>query len=92
METGDEDRNGRQHKGCLFLENPNPDFRIQKKGYESLKLILWVDCSDQIQIRIVENHHLSVFMGKELKKVFLTSSFRTKLGGHKHKIIDRPFN
>ena len=33
---------------------------------------LWVDSSDQIQIRIFEIHNLSVFLGKDSKKVFLT--------------------
>ena len=34
-----------------------------------------MDSSDQIQIRIFEIHNLSVFMGKDLKKVFLTIVF-----------------
>ena len=73
-------------KGAFFWENPNPDFRIQKRifaffwanpktDHESIKSTLWVDFSDQIQIRIFEIHNLSGFLGKDLKKVFLTSGF-----------------
>ena len=65
-------------------ENPNPDFRIQKRilrfwganpktAHESIKSRLRADSSDQIQIRIFEVHNLSVFLGQDLKKVFLTS-------------------
>ena len=39
---------------------------------------LRLDSSDQIQIRISEIHDLSVFLGKDLKKVFLTSSLWKK--------------
>ena len=83
----------------FFLENPNPDFRIQKRIYESksrflnpktdfeffwanpktdhesIKSTLWVDSSDQIQIQIFE---IFVFLGKDLKKVFLTRGFLKK--------------
>ena len=45
---------------------------------ESIKSTLRVDSSDQIQIRIFEIHNLSVFLGKDLKKVFLTSGFSKK--------------
>ena len=39
-----------------------------------------MDFSDQIQIRIFETHHLSAFLGKDPKKVFLRSGFRCKNG------------
>ena len=69
--------------------NPNPDFRIQKRilsffwanpktDHEFIKSTLRVDSSDQIQIQIFEIHNLSVFLGKDLKKVFLTSGFSKK--------------
>ena len=34
--------------------------------------------SDQIQIRIFQIPNLSIFLGKNLKKVFLTSGFSQK--------------
>ena len=43
-------------------------------------MILCVDSSDQIQIRIFEIHNLSVFLGKNLKKIFLTGGFPNKNG------------
>ena len=49
--------------------------------HESIKSTLRVDSSDQIQIRIFEIHNLSVFLGKDLKKVFLTSGFSKKKNG-----------
>ena len=55
----------------VFWANPKTD-------HESIKSTLRVDSSDQIQIRIVEIHNLSVFLGKDLKKVFLTSGFSKK--------------
>ena len=65
------------------------DFRIQKRilrfwganpktDHESIKSTLRVDSSDQIQIQIFEIHNLSVFLEKDLKKVFLTSGFFQK--------------
>ena len=48
--------------------------------HESLKSTLWVDSSDQIQIQIFDIHNLSVLLGKDLKKVFLTSNFPNKNG------------
>ena len=78
--------------GAFFWENLNPDFRIQnwilrlfwanpKTDHESIKSTLWVDSLDQIQIWIFEIHNLNVFLvgGKDLKKVFLTSGFPTKI-------------
>ena len=70
-------------------ENPNPDFRIQKRilrfwganpktDHESIKSRLRADSSDQTQIRIFEIHNLSVFLGLDLKEVFLTSGFSKK--------------
>ena len=56
---------------CVFLANPKTD-------HESIKSTLGVDSSDQIQIRIFEIHNLGVFLGKGLKKVFLTSGFSKK--------------
>ena len=63
-------------------DNPNPDFRIQKRilrflganrrrNHKSIKSTLWVDSSDQIQIRILEINNLSIFWGKGfIKSVF----------------------
>ena len=48
--------------------------------HESIKSTLRVDSSDQIQIRICEIHNLNVFLGKDLKKVFLTSGFPNQNG------------
>ena len=45
-----------------------------------MKSTLWVDSSDQIQIRIFETRNLSVFWGKDLKTVFLSSGFPNKNG------------
>ena len=45
---------------------------------ESIKSTLRVDSSDQIQIQTFEIHKLSVFLGKDLKKVFLRSDFSKK--------------
>ena len=56
---------------CVFWSNPITD-------HESIKSIFRVDSLDQIQIRIFEIHNLSVFLGKDLKKVFSTSSFSKK--------------
>ena len=39
-----------------------------------------MDSSDQIEIRIFEIHNLNVFLGEDLKKVLLTSSFSKKSG------------
>ena len=80
--------------GAFFWENLNPDFQVQnwiflfwganpKTDRESIKSTLWVDSSDQIQIWIFEIQNLSVFLllffGIDLKKVFLTSGFSTKM-------------
>jgi len=51
---------------AFFWANPKTD-------HESIKSTFRVDSSDQMQIRIFEIHNLSVFVGKDLKKVFLTS-------------------
>ena len=48
---------------AFFWANPKTD-------HESIKSTLWVESSDQIQIRIFEIHNLSVFLGKDVKKVF----------------------
>ena len=48
-----------------------------KTDHESIKSTLWVDSSDQIQIRIFETRNLSVFWGKDLKTVFLSSESYT---------------
>ena len=64
--------------------NPKKDFAFvwanPETDHEPLKSTLWVDSSDQIQIQIFEIHNLSVLLGKDLKKVFLTSSFPNKNG------------
>ena len=57
--------------------NPKTDFAFfgtnRKMDHEAIKSTLRMDSSDQIQIRIFEIHNLSVFLGTDLKKVFLTS-------------------
>ena len=62
--------------------NPKTDFEFfwvyLKTDHESRKSTLRVDSSDQIQVRIFEIHNLSVFLGKDLKKIFLTSGFAKK--------------
>ena len=79
-------------KGAFFGENPNPDFQVQKRSFrfwganpktdhELIKSTLRVDSSDQIQIPIFKIHNLSVFLGKDLKKVFLTSGFSKQKNG-----------
>ena len=59
-----------------------------KADHESIKSTFSSDSSDQIQIRIFEIHNLSVFfLGKDLKKVFLTERFfgkKKKNGTHDH--------
>ena len=76
-------------QGAFFGENPNSDFRIQKRilrfgganpktGHQSIKSTLRVDSLDQIQIRIFEIHNLSFFGGKDFKKVLLTGVFSKK--------------
>ena len=64
--------------------NPKKDFAFAwanpETDHEPLKSTLWVDSSDQIQIQIFEIHNLSVLLGKDLKKVFLTSNFPNKNG------------
>ena len=61
-------------KGCVFWE-----IRIRisqsKMDHESLKSTLWVDSSDQIQIRIFEIHNLSVFWGKGFEKSIFDKRF-----------------
>ena len=75
--------------GCVFsgkskygFPNPKTDCEFlgayQKTNHESIKSTLRVDSSDQIQIRIFEIHNLSVVLGKDRKKVFLTSGFSKK--------------
>ena len=80
------------HRNCnrieqaarAFWENPKTDFVFwganPKTNHESM--VLWVDSSDQIQIRIFEIHihNLSVFLGKDVKKIFLTGGFPNKNG------------
>ena len=59
--------------GFCVLGGANP-----KTAHESIKSRLRADSSDQIQIRIFEVHNLSVFLGQDLKKVFLTSGSSKK--------------
>ena len=67
--------------------NPKTDcalFRAAPKmDHETIKSTLWVDYSDRFEIQHFEIHdgeihNLSVFSGKDLKKVFLTSGFLNK--------------
>lgn len=77
-----------------FWENPKTDCSFlganPKKNHESIKstLLQLVDSSDQIHIRIFEARNLSVsvFWGKDLKNVFLTSGYPTKI----HDILTEP--
>ena len=78
------------YQGACFWEksksgfpNPKTDFAFfflanPKTNHESIKSTLRVDSSDQIYIQIFEIQNLSVFLGKDLKKVFLTSGFSKK--------------
>ena len=72
--------------GYVFLEksksgftNPKMNFAFfwanRKTDHESIKSTFRVDSSDQIQIWSFEIHNVSVFLGKDLKKVLLTSGF-----------------
>ena len=45
-----------------------------------MKSTIWVDSSNLIQIRIFEFHSLHCSLGKDLKKVFLTSGFSGRNG------------
>ena len=57
----------------LSLKSP------EGSGYYDIYIyILHLHSSDQIQIRIFEIHNLRVFLGKDLKIVFLTSGFSKK--------------
>ena len=64
----------------FFLVGGGGGGGIPSTDLKSRKSTLWVDFSDQIQIRIFEIHSLNVFGGKDLKKVFLTSGFPNKNG------------
>ena len=55
---------------CCKLSLKSPE----GSGYYDIYIyILHLHFSDQIQIRIFEIHNLRVFLGKDLKKAFLTS-------------------
>ena len=57
----------------VFWANPQTD-------NEFIKSTLWVDSSDQIQIRIFEISQSERFLGKDLKKSILKSGFLNKGG------------
>ena len=61
------------------FSNPKTDFSFfwanPKTDHGSVKSTLWVDSSDQIQIRIFEIHNLSVCLGKDLKKSIFDKRF-----------------
>ena len=61
-----------------FFKKSKSGFPNPKTDHESIESTLRVDSLDQIQIRIFEIHNLSIFLGKDLKKVFLTSGFSKK--------------
>ena len=69
------------YQGACFWEKSKSGFPNPKTDHESIKFTLRVDYSDQIQIRIFEIPNLSVFLGKDLKNVFLTSGFFKKRNG-----------
>ena len=92
VETGYENSNDRQHKGCVFLEKSKSGFQnpkkkndcaflgaIPKTDHESIKFTFWVGSTDQIQIRILEIHHLSILWERIWKKYFWQAVFRTKM-------------
>ena len=60
-------------------EPQNPGSGSIARAWSCLPTI-WVDSSNQIQIRIFDIHSLRCFLGKDLKKVFMTSSFLDKNG------------
>ena len=65
--------------------NPKTDFECfwayPKPDHEFIKSTLRVDSSNQIQIRILEIHNLSVFLGKDLKSIFDKRFFAKKMVG-----------
>ena len=64
--------------------NPKTDFTFfwanPQTDHEFIKSTLWVDSSDQIQIRIFEMSQSERFLGKDLKKSILKSGFLNKGG------------
>ena len=63
----------------FFWANPKTD-------HEPIKFTLWVDSSNQIQIRIFEIHNLSIFFGKEFEKSIFDKRF-----SHKHGTSQMPY-
>ena len=93
-------RAGRKYGVCGYvflgksksgIPNPKLDFAFfwanPKTDHESIKFTLWVDSSNQIQIRIFEIHNLSVFLGG---KGFEKSIFN-KWFSHKHGTPQMPY-
>ena len=79
-------------KGAFWRENPNPDFRIKKR---ILRVFLgkfkngsWIHkihtqggfFGSNPNPDFFKIHNLSVFLGKDLKKVFLISGFPNENG------------
>ena len=62
-------------KGAFWRENPNPDFRIKKRILRFFFRQIQIQNPDFFKI-----HSLSVFLGKDLKKVFLISGFPNENG------------
>ena len=66
---------------CVVSRKSKSGFPNQKTDHESIKSTLRVDSWNQIQIRSFEIDNLSVFLGKDLKKLFLTGGFSKKKKG-----------
>ena len=65
---------------CVVSRKSKSGFPNQKTDHESIKSTLRVDSWNQIQIRSFEIDNLMVFLGKDLKKLFLTGGFSKKKG------------
>ena len=64
---------------CVVSRKSKSGFPNQKTDHESIKSTLSVDSWNQIQIRSFEIDNLSVFLGKDLKKLFLTGGTQQML-------------
>ena len=63
---------------CVVSRKSKSGFPNQKTDHESIKSTLRVDSWNQIQIRSFEIDNLSVFLGKDLKKIIFDRRFCEK--------------
>ena len=66
---------------CVVSRKSKSGFPNQKTDHESIKSTLRVDSWNQIQIRSFEIDNLSVFLGKDLKKIIFDRRFCEKKKG-----------